>query len=180
MQHKSPRFFAGISLIELLTVLSIIGVIAAVATPSFVGLIQKFRTLGEANALAGAIAVARSEAIRQGAPVTLCISADGTTCAAGEGNWLTGWMIFATPEAAPGTTVRLRVQNRWKGSDQLVATAATTSVLFNREGFPSGLPGGTVTFQVDTSPANPAARHCVTLSSTGRREILTHGSGVCP
>ena len=90
MRFKSLRPFGGVSLIELLTVVSIISIVTAIATPSFVGLIQKFRVMGEANALAGAISAARSESIRQGVKVTLCISTDHTNCATGQSNWLLG------------------------------------------------------------------------------------------
>lgn len=180
MRPKSLKSILGVSLIELLTVMSIISIVTAIATPSFVGLIQKFRVMGEANALAGALAVARSEAIRQGAKVTLCISTDGVNCDGAETNWLMGWVIFATPVATPNTQVPLRVQNKWKGNDLLKATQGLFQVDFNRDGFPSNLPAnGTVTFLVDTNPQNPAARHCVTLSLTGRRDVQAHGQGAC-
>lgn len=61
----------------------------------------------------------------------------------------------------------------------MVATAGLSRIDFNRDGFPTGLPGSPVTFQADTTPVNLAARHCVTLSLTGRREVLPRGSGTC-
>ena len=178
MRTTQSHRLTGLSLVELLTVMSIISIVTAFATPSFVGLIQKFRLMGEATALSGALANARSEAIRQGVKVTVCVSTDGVNCATGETNWLAGWMIYAAPIAAPTSIVKLRVQNKWKSSDKLAATGLTpiSSVDFNRDGFLTGSGGNALAFQADTVPPNPAARHCVKLFLTGHREVT---NGAC-
>ena len=59
----------------------IVAVLATLAVPSFRDASLGSRLAATANSLHGSIQVARSEAIKANAPVTLCASADGLTCA---------------------------------------------------------------------------------------------------
>ena len=56
----------GFTLIELMVVIAIAGILVSMATPSFVELTQNSRMRSEANALLGAFAYARTEAVKRG------------------------------------------------------------------------------------------------------------------
>lgn len=74
---------AGFTLAELVIVIGIIAVLLAIANPSFVRIIKTNRVATEATQFVGDLQYARSEAIRQGGPVTLCPSTNGTSCTSG-------------------------------------------------------------------------------------------------
>lgn len=83
----------GYSLVELLVVLAICGILLSVALPSFASFARDARLSSAANDLLSAVALARSEAIKRGARVTLCTSSSGTACEPGVG-WHSGWVLF--------------------------------------------------------------------------------------
>lgn len=83
----------GFSLTEMMIVIAVIGVLAAIAFPSFTGVVNGGRLSGMTNELVASIQVARTEAIRRNVRAVVCPSANGTTCAGGA-NWSTGWMVF--------------------------------------------------------------------------------------
>jgi len=70
----------GFSLFELLFTISIVGILLAVALPSFNSLIKDSKLVNTINQLNTLTALARSEAIKRNNPVTLCRSANGSTC----------------------------------------------------------------------------------------------------
>src|SRR5262249_19360135 len=89
----------GFTLLELMTAIAIIAVLAAIATPSFRSFSANSRITAVANTVANALAVARSEALRQSQPVSVCPSKNGKTC--NSANWGAGWMVF-TGSGNPG------------------------------------------------------------------------------
>lgn len=170
----------GFSLIEVLIVIVIAALLAALAGPSFIASTQRFRSLAEINSFVGDLQFARSEAVKQGLPVTLCTSSDGITCLT-NGNWHTGWIIFtdAASNQTPCNTCVLRKQKRWDGTDTLIASNTTAAITFNRDGFrafPSSSTGQ-ITLTLHTSPLNNNATQCITLSQTGRQATLPFGTG---
>ena len=84
---------AGFSLHELLVTSVIAGVVGTGAV-GFVGLMQDTRMTSAVNRIMGDLALARSEAIKRNATVTLCKSRDGNSCT-DDSAWHEGWMIFA-------------------------------------------------------------------------------------
>jgi len=83
----------GITLVETLVVISILGILAAIAVPSFKATIERNRREAYANQIFEDLALARSEAIKRGVPVTVCPSTNGTGCS-GSTIWTDGWIIF--------------------------------------------------------------------------------------
>jgi type IV fimbrial biogenesis protein FimT len=83
----------GVTLIELLMVLAILSIFALNAFPNLSALVAKERSTTLINALAGALAYARSEAILKHATVLTCQSNNGSECTRSE-NWHNGWIIF--------------------------------------------------------------------------------------
>lgn len=83
----------GFTLIELLVAVAVAAVILAVGVPSFQGSIASSRLSTQTNDLVSALSLARTESIRRGDRVTLCKSADGSTCT-NTGDWSQGWITF--------------------------------------------------------------------------------------
>jgi len=87
----------GFTLVELMITVAIVGIVAALGIPSFQEMLRQNRASSLANELAASLNLARSEAIKQGARVSVCKSANITdaspTCST-TANWQNGWLIF--------------------------------------------------------------------------------------
>ena len=91
---------SGITLIELMVVVALVAILAAMAAPNLSDLFINNRLSTAANELVAALNTARSEAMKRGAVVTMrrCGSVDPETgCAAASGkgeDWGGGWFMF--------------------------------------------------------------------------------------
>ena len=72
-----PRRERGFTLIELMVGVAILGIAAVIAVPAFGGMFERMRLTGAANELAADLQLARSEAVRRRAAVSLAAAADG-------------------------------------------------------------------------------------------------------
>ena len=80
----------GFTLLELMITVIVLTVLATVAIPSVLGLIQNNRMTSTSNELMTAMYLARSEAIKRGRPIVICASDDSASC---DGNWGDGWIV---------------------------------------------------------------------------------------
>ena len=86
-QHWPQTAERGFTVIELMVVVTIMAVLAALATPSFTPIIERWRVRQAANGLESTLYYARSEAIKRGGDITV-VATSGA-------DWATGWSVCA-------------------------------------------------------------------------------------
>lgn len=104
----------GFTLLELMIVLALAAVILAIGAPNFSEFRRNARLTGDANDFLTAVQVARTEAVKQQRPVSLCATDDpqaaDPACVATAG--FGGWLVFTdlnadcSPAAASDVTRR--------------------------------------------------------------------------
>ena len=111
----------GFTLIELLVTVSLAAVLMMFAVPGLSGFVKSAQVRSAAYDLHGALATARSEALRLRARMVLCPSDDSTTsdpsCAGAVRDWSTGWLVFASGDDTFDASTDLLVKVG-SGSDQ--------------------------------------------------------------
>jgi len=90
---RQGRAGRGFNLVELMITVAIMTILLAVAVPAYQDAVLASKLRGYANSLVASVYLARGEAIKRNSQVTLCVSADGSTCAAG--GWEQGWIVLA-------------------------------------------------------------------------------------
>ncbi|MGH8608493.1 MAG: GspH/FimT family pseudopilin [Gammaproteobacteria bacterium] len=90
---------SGFTLIELMVAVAVLAIALGAGVPSMSEFIQNSRLAAHTNDLLASLHLARTEAIKRNARVTLCPSTNAATCAAPGTGWGMGWMVFA--DAAP-------------------------------------------------------------------------------
>lgn len=92
-RSAGPFPIRGFTVLELMVSLAVLGILLAIAIPSYATLITSTRVSAQHNALAGDLALTRSEAVKRNRQVIICLSPDGAACGTGNA-WDQGWMIF--------------------------------------------------------------------------------------
>ncbi|MBN8713103.1 MAG: GspH/FimT family pseudopilin [Xanthomonadales bacterium] len=95
-----PGRSQGFTLLELMTTITIVAVLLAIGVPSMRSMIQRNRVSSASNDLAASIAYARTTAINRGQLVSMCPSADGTSCTSAGQNFEPGWIVYSYPAGA--------------------------------------------------------------------------------
>lgn len=72
MHPMENRLQRGFTVVELMVTVTIVAILAAVAVPSFMGMINTNRLAAQSNELLSAIQYARTEAVRLNGRVTVC------------------------------------------------------------------------------------------------------------
>ncbi len=115
---------SGFSLLELVVVMAILAIVAVMAMPALSSVVNSNRLAAQSNDLVASLQLARSEAVRRNARVTLCPSADGLTCdvAAAPGVAWEGWItvVDSDSEVLRSSVVKAPVQ----------VTAAVAAITF--------------------------------------------------
>ena len=90
---------AGFTLLELMVVVAISIILITIAIPGMYSFIIGSQRSSSAMDFYTDLTLARSEAISRNQRVTVCKSADGTTCLAlGAGSWENGWLIYVNKD----------------------------------------------------------------------------------
>jgi type IV fimbrial biogenesis protein FimT len=168
---------SGFTLVEMLITVTVAAILLTIGVPSFRYVTNSNRIAAEINGLLGDMQFARAEAIKEGLPVTVCVSTNGATCA-NANTWQNGWIVFsdvngsATVDVA--TDAVLRVQNTFSSTDTFVATNNVVAVTFNREGYANGIANGTL-IALHDSTNNSDWTRCLSINRVGMMLSQTNG-----
>lgn len=180
MRHRPPMPLAaapkhsGFTAIELLVVVSILGVLAALAAPSFTPTIERWRVRQAVESMTSTIYYARSEAIKRGGGITVIKNVLTAECpqASTTQEWSCGWRVFVdsndngTQQASEETLQTFAVPS---GVDVMnSATLAQARFKVDRWGQINGLGAQGFTFAPVGSGVSSPSVTTLCVSSGGR------------
>jgi type IV fimbrial biogenesis protein FimT len=143
--------------VELIAVVTVLAIIAFMAAPSFSSMIALQRVRAAALDVSSSLVLARSEAVKRNATVSMAASGAA---------WTGGWTVAVGAET---------VRSFGPYDGLTIAASAGNTLSVGNDGRLTG--GGTQTFQVaPSSGATSASTVCVQISQTGR---VASSTGAC-
>jgi type IV fimbrial biogenesis protein FimT len=158
----------GFTLIEILVALAIVAILMSIAVPSFRDASLSSQLRSVANNLVASAAVARSEAFKRNAPMTMCVSTGGTSCST-TGSWEQGWIVMA------GSTV-IATQSALPAGYKINAASSIKTFQFQPTG--ASTTASTLTVCRATPNAGNQER-VVTINAAGKVSVRTTNTGTC-
>lgn len=180
-----PRRMRGVSLVEQMTTVAVLAITLTFGVPTFQNLSVVAQRAQAPSALMASFALARSEAARRGAPVTLCASADGEHCDTAQNpGWQAGWILFIDvdqdKEFDSGTDQILDAVRFERPAFTLSAQCIVTpcsiaaGVSYRDTGYPAEGDTGRFVYRDDRE------YQVLTLGLIGRVEVTDSGAGAGP
>lgn len=176
-----PRVLRGFTLVELMVTIAIAAILLGIAVPSFDGVMLSMKLTSYANNLVASTLLARSEAIKRNAVVSLCVSSDGSSCRTG--GWEQGWIVMCNTSgdntscdpAGPNTMVihhQPAVSSGWK----ITESSTITSVSFQ----PTGTGATSAMLTVCRATPNVGSQErVVRISASGRPSVTKTANAAC-
>lgn len=161
----------GFTLVELLVVLAVGAILLAIASPGYAFLVNSSRLAAVTNDLVSAIQLARSEAVKRRARVTVCKTDNAmaaTPACNAAASWQQGWLVFVDGGARgvvdPGDTL-LRLQGRASAAVSITASNFSTYISYRPSGTSQG-PNNLATGKLFVCVAGE--QRDIVVNSTGR------------
>ena len=180
---QARRHVAGFTAIELMVVVSIVAILAALAGPSFTLLIENWRVRESAEQLQSTLHYARSEAIKRGGRVVIQKipnNTNGCTTASSTRAWDCGWIVCHDTNDNGTCNAAEPVLQRIESSAKVHVnrTGGGASIQLNRWGLVDGTWLGFNLIPLDKTVSHVAARG-VCMSSGGRVRIIPQEAIPC-
>ncbi len=161
--RRKLRASQGFTLVELMITVAVMVVLAAIAAPSMSAMIDNSRTAGQTEELVSTLQMARAEAIRRNARVTVC-GGTGGACS-GTTTWA-NWTIFGRDNtlAVPADDV---IRDTTAGTG-MVVTSSVDRIIYK--------PSGMIDTQQKLGVTKSGNQRCITVLISG---VVTVSNGAC-
>lgn len=160
----------------------IVAILMAIGVPSYRYVTTANRMATESDALLGDLQYARSEAVREGQQVTVCVSKDQATCdtAGSPPSWQEGWIIYSNPNSVTAVDANdplLRVDTGFSGNGDTFQSSVNTinAINFSGEGF-ANIGAAAMAVELHDSSGNSAYSRCVVITQAGMMSVQTPSS----
>jgi len=165
---KSPHRATGLTLVELSITLAVGAILLAAAIPSFTATLHKNRIGSAESQLYTSLYTARGEAVKRRHAVSVCPSADGSSCR-NDGDWSDGWLIFDNDDGndTPAASEIIRLVDSGSlhsGIDMQADDTVENGVVFNATGDAFGSSGE---FRICHSYSSAFSK-AISVSASGR------------
>jgi type IV fimbrial biogenesis protein FimT len=171
----------GFTLIEMMVTLTVLGILAAIAVPSFNEAFMTNRLASFSNSFVASATLAKSEAIKRNALIKVCRSSNGTSCAT-SGGWQQGWIVFSDNGAGANSnngTVDAD-ETRILYHEPLSRDFSFTGDAYTFSYQPSGLVANPVNLVLCRLTPSPGSQErAIVVSTTGRASVTTTRNGTC-
>jgi len=155
---------SGFTLMELMVTLAVLAILLAVGLPSFQGSLRSNRLATTTNELIASMALARSEAIRNGRGSGVCASADGASCG---DDWAAGWLVWQDANGNGSLDAGETVLRFSQGNAKIAASATADVIAFDSRGRRRAANDQSVGLQPGDCPGGDL-RRTVTVNTTGQ------------
>lgn len=147
--------------------LAIMAIFAKIAIPEIQTMSTNSKLNAYSSSLISSVYLARSEAIKRNASVTLCASSDGSSCTT-TANWNIGWIVI--------TGTKVLEYRQALATDYSILESNAANVVFPAAGL-----GATVsTFTVCKGGSYPGVvEYVVSVNATGRASKTKTHTGIC-
>ena len=174
---KGTANSAGLSAIELLTVLGILSILMALAVPGFQALIERWRVQQAVEAMKSTLYYARSEAVKRGGHVGIQKNANNTNgcgLATTKEKWSCGWFVFHDSNS----------NGAWNKGEEVLQSYSTPAkvnvihhgggegIKVDRYGKMSGLNAKGFSFSPSPTGISSPATRGICMASGGRIRVI--------
>ena len=166
----------GLTFIELIIVLAVLAILLSWAMPSVRGSLARNQMLGQANELAGALALARSEAITRGLQAGVCASSDGVQCSGAATDWASNYIIFVDQDNGSDFDGGEPMLKSFRGHAEVTQSTAASAFFFNASGFSTTNAVATIEVCHENSEEHAVCR-AVSISPSGTIGIHSETPG---
>ena len=170
----------GFTLVELMVSTAIVAILVGIAIPSFNSITLGAKLTSYANNLVASALLARSEAIKRNAVVSMCVSPTGTVC--GTGGWEQGWIVMCKTtdniicDPLGSSTIVIQSQPAMSSGWKITESSTQTVIAYQ----PTGTGANAATLKVCRyTPSIGDAEREVKISSTGRPSVAKTTNGTC-
>jgi type IV fimbrial biogenesis protein FimT len=118
---------SGLTIIELLIILSAIAIVVVISVPSSTVVLEHFRLKAASSDLADSLNLAKEEALLRNSTVKVCPSSNGRFCRS-DGNWNHGWLVYSDGNG-DGTVQEIELVKAFGAPSQRVRIVATGAVV---------------------------------------------------